>query len=113
MQPNSNLGNIKNAFCMKYVIPPERFDRAVFWRCVHERGSGIARVILFLYPGYFRRELQLIQQIGRYTEMSEVQGALQRYHKETQSDGGFIRRKLKVRLSGERLLRLAAELLMA
>ena len=56
-------------------------------------------------------ELRLIQEIGRYTDLSEVQSALQRYHKENQDAGGFLRKKLKVRLSGESLLRLAAELL--
>lgn len=108
---SGNLHNLKNSYCMKYVIPPERFDRALFWRCVHSNGSVIARVILFIYPGFFRRELRLIQEIGRYTEMGEVHAALQRYHKENQNGGGFLRQKLKVRLSGKSLIKVAAELL--
>lgn len=111
MSSARSFTNFKNAFCMKYVIPPERYEREVFWRCVHERGAVLARVIFAVYPAFFRRDLMLIQEIARAVRLDQVKDALQQFHKETQNSGGFLRRKLKVRVSGERVLRLGAEVL--
>jgi hypothetical protein len=107
-----SVTSFRNGFCMKHVIRPERFEREVFWRCVHDRGAWLARMILMVHPGFFRRDLALIREIGGMMSLDQVKDALQRFHKETQESGGFLRRKLKVRLSGERLLRLTAEILL-
>lgn len=111
MKPaQGSLSSFQNSFCMKYVIPPERFVREVFNRCVHEKSAGFSKFLLLVYPAFFRRDLVLIKQVGRAESLDEVKGALQRFHRETQDEGGLLRKKLKMRLSGERMLRLAAEL---
>jgi hypothetical protein len=110
MSATGNLGSFKNSFCMKYVVRPERFEREVFRRCLHERSQTLAKLILAVYPGFFRRDLMLIQEVARATSLEEVKESLHRYHKDNQAQRGFLRHRLKVRLSGERVLRLGAEL---
>jgi hypothetical protein len=70
----------------------------------------LARLIFAVHPGFFRRDLLLIQEIGRAVNLDQVKDALHRFRKDNQQRGGFIRGTLKVRVSGERVLRLGAEL---
>ena len=100
----------RDAVCERFGIAPERYEQEVFWRCVLPSTRWLVRLLWRMRPVYFRQDLELIESVADCTSVSEVRSELNsfRYYYRPR---GFGRRLLHLRLSGQRLLRLAAQVL--
>ncbi|MCX8089836.1 MAG: hypothetical protein N3I86_02725 [Verrucomicrobiae bacterium] len=97
----------RDAVCERFGIPPERYAHEVFWRCVFPSTRLPVRLLSRVHPAYFRQDLELIESVADCTSASEVRSELNnfRYYYPIR---GFGRRVLHLRISGQRLVELAA-----
>lgn len=98
----------RDAVCRRFGIAPERYEREVFLRCVFPAVGWLARLVWRVRPGYFRRDRELIESVAECTSLSEVRAELNRFRSYNRPRG-FGRRILHLRVSGQRLIRLAAQ----
>ncbi len=108
-ESGDNLGSFKNAICMRNGWLPSSYMDKVLWRCMHKRGVYVARLINALNPGYFRRDRELIMEIGDATNLMDFKEALSKFASDNKKRGGLLRGALKLRISGQRTMRLGAE----
>jgi hypothetical protein len=98
----------REACCERLGLAPTAFEEFVLWQCFCRRGRALGKALWRLRPGYFKRDLELIQRVADCTSLRSVRSELRAPGGPLHA-GGLLRRMLKVRLSGQRLLNLAAE----
>ena len=96
------MRSFADLFCEQYHVAPDRFARAMFWRCLHRRALLFAPVILLLKPVYFATDFELILNVGQLTEARHLTEAVDDFQLHPWNHG-FLRRRLKIRVSGARL----------
>ena len=74
----------------------------MFWRCLHRRALPLAPFILLLNPRYFAADFNLVRRVGGLTCMSYLDEELDDFNRDRQNHR-FVRRCLKIRLSGRRI----------
>jgi len=93
-------------FCEKFHCRSGNFEKLVFRECVHPDGRDAARLMRLVYPGFFRSDFILLEDVKYATSFSEFQRRVDYHAAQTSHEGG-LRFLLKVRLSKTRLLKLA------
>jgi len=96
-------------FCERFHCPPQKLEKRVFFECVHPHALKLAWFIGLVYPGAFKSDFALIEQIKHATSLEEVR-RLVRFHGAQDPPGGLIRLVFKTRISRQRLLHVATEL---
>ncbi len=104
-----NLGNFKNAICMRNGWIPSAYMDKVLWRCMHQRAVFLARVINVFYPGYFKKDRELIMELAEATSLTDFSVALKEFAEVNKNRRGLLREAFKLRISGQRALKLGAE----
>jgi len=98
---------LKEAFCRRFGCATEDFNREIFMRTVYPVARWWARC-----GGYrsdrFVLDRALVAYCGTLKSLKEIDGELKEYAS-YRENGKFLRRTFRVRLSGRRLRRLAAE----
>lgn len=102
--------NFRTAYCMRYACVPASFERRMLWGCMHQRAILLARLIYMVYPGFFKKDLDVIREMGKAMRAADVEELLKAF-RELNESRGLLRRKLQLRVSGQKLMRLASELL--
>lgn len=102
-----NEKTFRDAVCERFGVPLERYRWEVFWRCVFPSARLPVELLMRLNPDYFREDFDLIESVAECTSASEVRSELNnfRYYYPIR---GFGRRVLHLRISGQRLVELAA-----
>ena len=92
-------------YCSAHKIEPEQFRIAVFCRVLYPRANRIKN-LLKLIPGFFEADYEFIDGVGRITELWGFDGEEADF---IQHPGNrrFLRRALRLRVSGRRLKSLA------
>jgi hypothetical protein len=103
--------NVKAGFCERYGCAPDEFERRVFWRCLYRHALPLAGVIWACNPEFFKTDLQAIRLIGTATSAREVLAEVNSLRDDPRTRSRFLRESLRIRISGKRLLRLAAAVL--
>ena len=101
------MRTFEELFCEHYHVVPANFVRTMFWRCLHRRALVLAPVILVLNRRYFTPDHDLIIRIGRLATSGDMCDELEEFHCHPLNQG-FVRSRLKVRLSGARLCHVRA-----
>jgi len=92
-------------YCARHHCPPAQFRRRIFWRTLHRHAVPFAPLLLL--GDYFKSDRALIDACARTTGMRQV-------HEETRDQpvhpyhGLWLHRRAKLRISTQRLRRLAA-----
>ena len=92
-------------FCAQQHIAPEKFVRAVFWRCLYRRALPVAPIILMLDGEYFRPDFDFIASMGRSNQPEDQHEELVDFCIDSRNHN-FWRGRLRLRVSGARLNRL-------
>ena len=100
----------REAFCERFQIRPEDYPERLLWRCHHRRALPLGRLIWRRDPHFYDMDMELIRSVADCTTLSDVRMELNDFLYHNQAHG-FWRRFLHVRLSGQRLVNLAAKLL--
>lgn len=99
------MPTLAELYCAQTGCAPRRFRQRVFWRNLHWNALPLAPLLLL--GDYFKADYELIDACGRATGLSQVYDEIREQPHDLQRQG-WLRRRLKCRVSRGRLARLAA-----
>jgi hypothetical protein len=102
--------DFRGAYCRKYRCLPERFVQSVFWQCIPSEVMPIAQVVHTLAPSAFAQDFELIRMLAKASSPADITSGIESRRYQNQ-DAGLLRGALKVRISHQRLISLANDLL--
>lgn len=97
-------------FCQQYEVRPEAYAEAMLRRCLHRRTRPFVWVLRRIDPEYFQPDFELIRSIGKLTHAHTWQEDAAEYQSHPRNKG-FLRRRLRLRVSVQRVTRLVNRLL--
>ena len=98
--------SFQEAFCETHGCPLEAFEARVFWRCLHRRALPLSALLYRLNPGFFEPDFRTIRQLGLARSFEEFGQEVNSFRSDNRRHGGLVRRRLRVRVSGRRLMEL-------
>ncbi len=95
------------AVCERFDISPDAYEEEVLWRCFFPSVRAVGKLLWLVNPARFNEDLELIRNVADCMSVTEVRTELNdhRYHRPLR---GFGPRCLRLRVSGQRLVELAA-----
>ena len=96
-------------YCAHFKCAPKRFEKHLFWHCLHPRARLAALVIRLFNRGFFHDDDDLITEIKNASSFEEVNHQINS-HCLPPIPGGWLRNTGKVRLSKTKIKKLAREL---
>ena len=103
------FNNFQNAICMKNAWSKDQYEDKVLWMAMHKKGRTIAQIINLFRPGYFKRDREVIRELGSATNVMDFQEVLSAYKKENDDGHRLMRRWFNCRISGSQLMKLGVE----
>jgi hypothetical protein len=104
--------SFRENYCERFGCPLEDFENRVFWRCLYRRSLPLSLVVYLTHRKHFELDLQTIRQLGVCRGTQEFRSELESFRYDYRMRGGLLRR-LRVRVSGKRLMALLREILAA
>ncbi len=104
------MKDLRQLICEKSGWPPGKYEERVFRECLHPHARKLAPLARQLFSGYFDKDMALIRDSSRATNLREFRAEIEAYALNG-SHRGFLRGPLRVRISAKRLLSLAAKVL--
>jgi hypothetical protein len=92
-------------FCAHYGIEPEHYLRTVFRVTLHRRALLLAPVLGLFAPDHFARDLSFIRCVGELQRPADLLDEI-RYFYWHPWNRGFLRRRLRLRVSAARMTKL-------
>ena len=86
------------------------FEEEVFWASLYPHARMLAKVLWRLWPSYFERDLDMIRRVSTVLSLNELRFEIDNYRYQ-HPEMGLLRRGLKMRISGQRLMKLARPLM--
>ena len=106
---NPSRASFQELYCERFQCSPEQFAEDVLWRCVYPQAEFLARSLWRIDRGFFATDLHLLEEVAGLTDnesvVSEINDTRYRF-----KPRGLLRGKLRVRVSSQRLLKLANDL---
>ncbi len=96
------MATFAELYCQQRGIPPERFMRSLFWRCLHRRTWLLVPLLKLCSRDYFSADYDLIRDVGRLTRANGLTEDLADFHTHPRNIG-FARHRLRLRLSVRRI----------
>lgn len=103
----------KEAFCGHFGCAPERYEMSVFWRALFRHALPFAWLIHWLSPSYFEEDLYLIREVGAMSNSALFKSEVNYFYGRNQRHKSWTRTTFRVRVSGNRMLRLQRRLFKA
>ena len=110
MADNERKQTFRAAVCQHFRCAPEAYEEIVFQHCLYRHAPGLAWLIRRFIADYFEPDFQLIRYVADKTDVEGLQTEV-RLQRTDQPPATLLRRFLRVRLSGQRLLDLGNQLL--
>jgi hypothetical protein len=104
--------SFRENYCERFGCPLEDFENRVFWRSLYRRSLPLSLVVHLTNRRHFELDLQTIRQLGVCRGTQEFRAELESFRYDYRMRGGVLRR-LRVRVSGKRLMALLREVLAA
>jgi hypothetical protein len=102
--------NLRDLFLAKVQCPPQEFEREVLFHCAYS--PLLVRLAWRFDPDFFLHDLQLIRAAGMSQSFSDCRHEVEAFRR-ANPPRGFFRKTLRVRLSGQKLLKLASRLFLS
>jgi hypothetical protein len=96
--------SFKERFCAASSCRADQFDHRLFWQCLHRRALPFAWLLKLVHRGFFSLDLALIQEAGNIDNLDDLRNLIGGYREDCVVRGNFIHEKLRMRVSGRRLL---------
>lgn len=110
METVKTLSNFREAVCQKFGCSVESYADTVLSHCLYSHARIPAILLKTLDPEYFRTDYKLIDELGHCTTARQAKSRVNHYRFYGSADT-FLARRLRIRVSGRRILELAADLL--
>jgi hypothetical protein len=101
----------REAFCARYHCTAAEFPGRAFRRMLYPHAAVLAPLLHRLSPSFFKEDLLVIHQLGLNRNLEEVDATLSDFQYTNRAQRHWLRTGWKVRLSGRKARRFAAELL--
>jgi hypothetical protein len=102
------LKTFAQALCKRVGCAPEDYLRVALKHCLYPRARVFAPALRFCAPA---ADIQLLEAAGEATTEQQLNGLLRDYGYQLHLHGGFLAKRLKLRVSGERLHKLFAQVM--
>ena len=86
------------------------YVRRAFWRALPRVALPVAVVVWLLRRDFFTRDFELIRELGLTRDAVDFHFLIEQFRDEVLRTGGWMRRLLRLRVSGRRLLQLRWDL---
>lgn len=96
-------------FCRVYHHTPARFEKSMFWLCLYPHTFPLALLIRWVRPRYFADDFELIRWLAGTRDLEGVSMELKNFQYSRRNRRSWLRRVLRVRLSGRKIMALADE----
>jgi hypothetical protein len=93
-------------FCIEHRCDWRTFERRVFWHSLHRRAFPIASLVQCFFPRHFAPDWDLIRTAARCDSLPQIDEEIRDFVLNS-ANRNWWRRVAKVRLSAQRLRRLA------
>lgn len=107
---NNPTPTFGESFCALHGIPPEKFARTIFRRALYRRTLLFTWLLQFLKQDYFSADFDLIYGVERLRRLRDFKLEASQYN-EHPANRGWLRRRLRLRVSTHRLKALIKETL--
>lgn len=104
--------DFKSRFCRHFGCAEEKFERELFWRTMPPLSRFPAWLVLRLAPNYYKREFRFLIKLGKVRGFDELRLNANSAHWLPSMRTGVMRRWLRMRISGRRLLNVGADVLL-
>ncbi len=94
----------KQSFCHYVQGPEEHFERHLFRHGLHRISLPVSLILFWINPQFFELDLLLIRRLGVSTSRRQFRGEIENYRRNLRRSGNVLKRRLLLRVSGERLL---------
>ena len=96
------------AFCERAGCAPEAYVEVALKQCLYPRARLLSRVLpIFLRP----EDSELVEAAGRVRTEEELRELLREYWDDLHLRGGVMAKEYKVRISGDRLLKVFGQVM--
>jgi len=102
--------SFREAFCSKFGCPPEGYESRVFWQCLYRHALPLAGLIYPVSRNFFGEDFRAIKQLGLSRSPVEFRQEVEAFRYLNRTRAGILRGRLKIRVSGQRLVRLSQEM---
>src|SRR5437867_3992442 len=99
--------DFRELFCEHFGCPREAYEKKVFWRCLHRRSFPLAALVYLVNRDFFQKDFDTIRQLGITKSQGEFQKEVEDYYFNIRSYGNALQRIFRVRISGQKLVRLS------
>jgi len=101
---------LKAVFCGRFDCSPEHFEQLAFRHCLPGHARILAPLVLRFAPRFFQADLQLIRDLGNVSDWRSARAEILIFQEDA-ANATFLRRTLRIRVSGRKAARLAGSLL--
>jgi len=102
-----NTATFAEKFCARHDVAPEKYEEVVLKRSLYPV-ARLLRPVLALKANYFAADREFIRGVGQLTLSGDFDSEAQDYL-DHPTNRGFLRRVLKLRVSGRRLRRMVRD----
>ncbi|HVY70089.1 MAG TPA: hypothetical protein VHH73_09180 [Verrucomicrobiae bacterium] len=102
---------LQQRYCEQTGCPPGQFEEKIFNECLPPSAMPLARLVRRFRPHFFQSDFLAIRYCGEATSFQAIRSEIDSFAQENRDRGGFLRRNLKLRISGRRLMDVARQLL--
>jgi hypothetical protein len=103
---NSRPKTFKAAFCEHFRCPPERYEESLFWRALFRHAVPLAFLARRFDPEFFHEDRDLIREVGAMTSQEIFRHEINYFYGRNLRDKSWLRSTLRIRISGNRMIRL-------
>lgn len=98
--------------CRRHNLPREHYARDVLSRCLYSHARFLAPLVAFVSPDHFDSDSDLVIGVGDLRRLDDLRHEFSAFAQHPENRG-FLRRGLRLRISGARLHALVADTLPA
>lgn len=102
--------SFKALFCQYFACPAHQYEQQLFSRFLHRHALPLANLLAKCDPDFFREDWGLIRDLATAQTHGEVLTELNRFYGRNVRDRNWFRKRLSLRISGKRVLRLSRKL---
>lgn len=99
--------NFQSLFCEQTGCSRSDYEDRMFGKCLYWHAKPIASVLRHLRPDVFDADLHFIRFLGEATDLREANASALDFQDANLARPNFLRRRLKIRVSGRSALRVA------
>jgi hypothetical protein len=101
--------DLRRLFCERFGCDESEYSQRALEMCLYPQARWLAPLLRKLRPDFFATDLQFLNYLAETPNMREAQVEVSNYSQRNQLLHSVLRQKLRLRVSGRRAARLAAQ----